>query len=107
MASILDAFGLAITVTRPDDEAVVTTGVWLPPLDEAQPVGTDYQRLGPRLVMAIPITATLPNAPRGTILLAPEQEELDVKTWRVDGYDRPIQQGGDEMRVILVRVDNP
>lgn len=101
MAPILEAFGLPITVTRPlpDDGPIVTTGVWVRPLVEEQPFGTDLRRREPRKVMAIPRDATLTQVPRHTTILAAEEAGATVKTWRVDGYDRTE---ADEFRVILV-----
>lgn len=101
MAPILGAFGLSITVTRPapDEGPVVTTGVWVPPLTEAQPFGTDFQRREPRKVMAIERSVALPSLPRGTTILAAEEDGATVRTWRVDGLERTE---ADLFRVSLV-----
>jgi hypothetical protein len=104
MAPIVAAFGLDIQVTRPapDDTPVPTTGVWIPPpLEETRPVGTDFQRREPRKILAVPRTTTLPNAPRGSIVLAPEAAGAAILTWKVDGYDKPVEP--DLMRLIVVR----
>lgn len=103
MAPSLEAFGVAITVTRPSPStgSVATTGIWISPLVEVRPFGTELQRRDPRQVLAVLRTAALPELPRGTTILAPDQAGAAVRTWRVDGYDRVEV---DELRVILVPV---
>lgn len=98
---ITGAFGLAITVTRPapDNTPVTTEGVWVPPLIEEQPVGSDLQRREPRKVLAIPRTSTLAKIPRGSTISAPEVLGGTNQTWRVDGYDRVE---ADLFRVIVI-----
>src|SRR4051812_44470006 len=104
MSSMVTAFGLAITVTRPspDDDAVQTSGIWLSPAEEPQPYGSDLNRAGPRPVMAIPLTTSLPNVPRGTLIVAPEYDGGPSLRWQVDGLvdaKRP-----DEARVFLKQI---
>lgn len=108
MAPFLEAFGVSIVVTRPapDDIPIETTGIWMVlPLDEARPVGTDFQRRDPRQVLAIPRLATLPTLPRGTTLLAPEFAAGPVKGWRIEGFEQPARV--DEWRVRLVEIGTP
>jgi hypothetical protein len=102
MSAVVGAFGVPITVTRPDFGAspVSTTGVWLPERRETAPFGSDFHNLGARKVMAVTRSATVPNADRGTLISAPEFATDVVKTWRVDGYDGPSEP--DVMRLILV-----
>lgn len=97
-----DTVGVPIVVTRPspDDTPVSTTGIWLvQPLDETRPVGTDFQRRDPRKALAIKRDATLPTLPRGTLITAPETIGGVIKTWQVDGFDRPAEV--DEWRAIV------
>lgn len=103
MASALSAFGLPVILTRPtpDNTPVTTTGIWLPPLQEERMFGTDFQRRDPRAVMAVARTASLTNAPRGTLVTAPELDGGPPLTWRVDGYDTPVEV--DHMRLILIQ----
>lgn len=102
IAAALSAFGVPATVTRPAPDAtpIPTTGIWTTPLAEVEPFGTDFQTLGARKVLAIARSATLPSAPRGTVILAAESQGGVLKTWRVDGYDGPVRP--DEMRLRLV-----
>jgi len=90
-------FGVPATVKvpwlSPDDDpptqtTVETTGVWVTPLDEAQPFGADFTRREPRRILAIPRTATLDMVPRGTLIEAAEEPGGTVRTWRVDGLER-------------------
>lgn len=93
------------TVTLPEpDDPIETTGIWLPPLVEEQPFGTDLRRREPRRVMALPRDATLTQVPpRGTLILAAEYLGTDapVRSWRVDGTQ---SHDADHFRVILVPV---
>lgn len=102
MAAALSAFGVPATVTRlaPDDSPVSTCGIWMSPRVEQEPFGSDFQKIGARKVFALQRSALLPNAPRGTAIVAAEFDGGDVKSWRVDGYDGPLQP--DSMRLILV-----
>lgn len=97
----LSVHGVAATVTRPapDNTPVVTTGIWVNrPLEEERPYGTDFQARRPRLVMALPRSA-LSTMPRGTTVVAPEQQGGANKTWKVDELDRTET---DHWRVVLV-----
>ncbi len=106
IAAVMASFGVPATVTRPfpDDIPVVTTAAWVPPpLAETRPYGTDLQRLDPRKVLSLSRDANLPTLPRQTVIVAPEQAEGPVKTWRVDEIDRASDV--DEWRVIVVRTN--
>jgi len=98
--------GVQATVTRPspDDTPVVTTIMWLGPLEESRPDGTDFQRTASRKELAVLKTAQLPNCPRGTIILAPEEgyETGPILTWRVDGYLAAVDP--DLMRVAVIQL---
>jgi hypothetical protein len=104
LAAQVAVTGVAIAVTRPapDDLLVATTGIWLGPLEETRPMGTDFQRTGARKAMAVPKTASLPNLPRGTLIVAPEEgfETGPLLNWRVDGYLAAVDP--DLMRVVLI-----
>jgi len=106
MAPALEALGLAIVVTRPAPEStpVATTGIWLTPLFEEQPYGSDLRRRDPRRLMGIARTADLDFIPRGSLIDAPEQLGGVSRTWMVEGYDRVI---ADEMRVLVLPAVNP
>lgn len=94
--------GVPITVTRPapDDTPIATRGIWRPaPLEDSRPYGTDFQRVGPRRVMAIG-KADVDDLPRGSIIAAPEVIDGVTKNWRVDGFDPQVDPY--QWRVILV-----
>jgi len=91
------AFGVPATVTvyllctddaPPAALVVETTAVWITPAEDGQPFGADFTRREPRLVLAIPRTATLDTVPRGTRIEAAEELGGDIRTWRVDGLER-------------------
>src|SRR5690349_19175419 len=94
----LDAFGAAATVTIPDGDPVETRIMWLPPITEDYPTGSDQRRAVPRRRMAIPL-ADVPRIPRGTIVLAPEVPGADDIRWAVDETDRV---DGDHHRVVVM-----
>lgn len=104
MAPLLATFGLAITVMRPtpDDDSVASKGIWDGSADDAQPYGADFDRVGPRSIMSIPLSAALPTLPNGTVILAPDEEGGAVKTWRVDG--RVVPDLPDVAQVFLKRI---
>lgn len=89
IASFFTAFAVAVTVTRPapDNTPIATSGIWLTPLAETFPHGTDFQRRDPRRVMALRRSA-VPTLPRGTVVSAPEVLSGANKTWRVDGFEQ-------------------
>ena len=97
------AHGVAATVTRPEPDTapIVTTGIWLPPREESQPYGTDFQRRDPRRVFVLP-RADAPTMPRGTIVLAPERTGGPITIWRVDGLEHAADP--DYWRVLLTSV---
>jgi hypothetical protein len=97
------AFSVAITVTPPLEDTVDTYGIWLSPLVEEDPIGTELARREPRRVMAITIE-DLETIPRGTEIVAPEMENDEEITWLVDGTEL---KRADEIRVILVRKLEP
>jgi hypothetical protein len=99
----LAAHGVAATVTRPfpDNTPIETTGIWQRPLDETQPIGTDFTRREPRRVLVLP-RSVLSTLPRGTTIGAPELAGGPVLAWRVDGLDRANEP--DTWRAILTRV---
>lgn len=81
------AFGVSITVTRPGEAAIATTGIWqISPLQEDQPYGADLAKREPRRVLAI-ARADVPTMPRGTVISAPELPSGLAKSWTVDGLD--------------------
>lgn len=100
----LSAFGVSVVVTRPDydDTPIATTGFWLSPLTDDQPVGTDFTRREPRRVLVVP-RAAVPTAPRGTLVTAPELEGGASRTWRVDGFQQVADP--DHFRLIVALVE--
>lgn len=89
-SSLLRAFGLPATVTRPapDDAPISTSIIWLSPLAEDQPYGVDFSRRDPRKVLAVPRSAVV-SMPRGTQISAAETPGSEVRSWRVDELLRP------------------
>lgn len=81
--------GVAATVTRPpaDDTPILTTLIWLSPIEEAQVFGEDRNRIGARKAIALR-RSEVPTAPRGTTVVAAEPSGGAAKTWRVDGTDQ-------------------
>lgn len=107
MSSMVAAFGLAITVTRPspDVDPVSTSGIWSSPASEPQPYGAEFNRVDPRRVMSIPVSATLQAIPPGSIVVAPEYEGGPLLTWLVGEKVDPNRP--DEMRVYLKQMATP
>ena len=99
MSAATAAFGVSITVTRPLKAAVATSGIWTSSLFEDPPFGKELTRAEPRKVMAIPISASLAEIPRGTKIVAPEMGGEANKNWIVDSLEKTAV---DEFRVVLV-----
>lgn len=90
--------GVAATVTRPSQAAIVTTVIWLTAVTEDLPAGFDLQRATARKAIAVP-TADVPTLPRGTVIVAAEAVGGAVKTWTVDGIAR-VEPG--QIRAIVI-----
>ena len=105
MSAATAAFGVSITatrpltVTRPLPVAIATSGVWVSSLFDDQSFGKELTRAEPRKVMAIPVSASLAEIPRGTKIVAPEMGGEANKDWIVDGLEKTAV---DEIRVVLV-----
>jgi hypothetical protein len=97
----LDAFGLPVTVTVPNGVAVTTTGFWSQPLAETMPFGNDLSRRDPRKVLVLPRTTTLDAVPRGSVILAAEEESGTVQTWKADGIDGQVTSTW--QRIVVIR----
>jgi hypothetical protein len=108
MTAIASAFGVPITVMRPEPDApapVATTGIWIPesrdgayaPVEE-RPFGRDRQRREPRRLMGIS-RDVVSEIPRASLVDAPEVNGGPVLKWLVDAIDRVDV---DEIRVLLV-----
>lgn len=93
------AFGLSVTVTRPQENSFSATGIWISSLFEDPPVGGDFTRREPRRVMAFSIEDISDNIPRGTIVTAPEEDGGTSKKWQVDGIEA---RESDHIRVVLI-----
>lgn len=87
-----------MTVTPVDGVPVNTKGIWLRTPDEQLPVGRDFQRRDPRRLMALPLTGTLGDVPRGSLIAAALPNSTTVRTWRVDSIDA---KDADEIRVLV------
>lgn len=85
-AVLFEHFGVPATVTRPNDTPIVTEGIWVPPKVEADPVGSDRQRLEPRKVLALK-RDIVGEPERGTLIVAPEILGGPNRTWEVRGFE--------------------
>lgn len=101
MVPVLEAFGVAITVTVPpfEDDPVATTGVWVTSITQDVPFGTDFQRRERRRVLTMALSSALASVPRGSVVYAPEFAGGTVLRWRVDGFE---VQEADHVRAVLV-----
>ena len=81
--------GVSVTVTRPSEAPIATAGIWLQPLEDQRPFGTDLQRREPRRLMALRRDAVA-SLPRGTLVSAPETDGGSTKTWRVDEIEQAV-----------------
>lgn len=105
LSATFAVMGVPATITRPapDNTPIATSVIWLPPpVDEPRPAGTDFQRLAPRKVIGVRVTATLPSLPRGTTILAAAETGGTQKTWRVEDIAKPAEL--DLTRVLVVEV---
>jgi len=95
------AHGFDVTVTRPapDDDPIEARGIWLVPVNDAVPIGSDFTRREPIRVLALK-RSEVPTVPKGTGIVAPEKAGDDPVGWRVDGLER---QEADHNRVIVRR----
>lgn len=90
--------GVDAVVTVPGGAAVSTRLIWLVAPDDVAPVGRDLQRRDPRRVGAIPLDASLPDIPRGSLVVAALPGATDTRRWFVEGVD---QAQADQQRVLL------
>lgn len=99
----LEAFGVPAVVTRPapDTAPISTTAIWLPPLEESQPVGSDWIKEDPRRRLALP-RRDVPQANNGTVITAAETLGGATRTWRKDGDERSIDAEWLHVLVVLV-----
>lgn len=100
IASCFSAFAVDVTVTRPapDDTPIATSGIWVPPLMDDVPVGGEFQRREPQIVMAL-TRAAVPTVPKKTLIEAPEFVGGPVLRWIVDALERTDV---DHHRVLVV-----
>lgn len=106
----LEFNGFPITVTRPvpNDTPITTRGLWLRPLTEGQPYGTDFRNVQPRRTLVLPKAQVgslpgVPSVPRGTIIAAPEKMGGANVNWRIDGVEPAAEN--DCWYVAVVRVN--
>jgi hypothetical protein len=98
MASILDAFGVAATVTNPDEAALEVTLVWVPEFTEPVPPGSAFTRREPRRIAAFSKSEVATIA-KGAIVDAPWLGTDEILRWRVDGI---ALSDADHWRVFVV-----
>ena len=101
-AAMFSTMGVPAVVTRPspDDTPVAAQAIWLTPKVERDPYGTDRGNRDPRKCLALQRSTSLPSAPAGTRITAPEVQGGADKQWRVEGYAEPMTR--DEMRLIVL-----
>lgn len=92
------AHGVDATVTVPAGAPVSTRVIWLNAVDEAMPVGRDFQRRDPRRVLSVALTGELPDVPRGTEVVAPLPGSSVARTWKVENIDR---KEAEQIRVVV------
>lgn len=94
------AFGLPVTIrfAFPGGDPISTTGIWLTPLTELEPLSSDVGRQHMRRVLALKRSA-VPSVPRGTRIEAPALEDGAVQGWIVDGVER---EEVEHLRVVVV-----
>jgi len=83
---LLDAFGVPATVTRPapDEDPILTTGVWLPPDTESVPTGARVGRREVKRLLAFRVE-DVPSLPTRSRVIAAERLGDSEKVWQVDG----------------------
>jgi hypothetical protein len=91
------AHGVDATVTVPSGAPIVTRAIWQAGLEEAMPVGRDFQRRDPRRILALPL-ADVPDVPRGTVIVAPLPGTATTRTWKVENVER---LEAEQIRVIV------
>ena len=89
--------GVPATVTRPREVGISTRVIWVTPVSDDLPGGTDFQASRPERIAALRLD-DVPSTPRGTIIEAPERGGGVVKRWEVDGWDAAE---ADHVRVIV------
>ena len=96
-----DFHGVPAIVTRPppNDAPITTRGIWLRPLPDGQPVGTDYRNRQPRKVLVL-ARDQVPTVPKGTLIVAPDKMGGPNVNWQVDNYD---PEAADDVWFAIVR----
>lgn len=92
------AHGVPVTVQPPDSDEIETRGIWVTPISEDVPIGSEFSRREPQRVMALSRLA-VPSVPKGTVIQAPEKSGDEIAVWRVDGLER---KDADHHRVIVI-----
>lgn len=104
MDPILEAFGVAASVTLPppdDAVAIDATLVWLSPAQDFMPGGGEVRRSDPQRRAALTL-AEVARLPRLTRIEAPEVKGGTTRAWRVDATERVEY---DHVVVVVVPID--
>jgi len=87
----LEAFegpmGTQAVVTEPWVKPISTQIIWLGPLEEESPIGTEYAKRGARELMAVR-KDEVPELQRGSIINAAGPPRDIVRDWQVDSITR-------------------
>jgi len=98
LTAAMDAFSVPVTVTPPGGAPIATTGIWVAPDPEDQPIGRDYSVLEPRRVMSLP-RDEVSEVETGTVIVAVESIGGVSRNWQID---RIQSADVDEFRVFLI-----
>lgn len=85
--SVLDAFGVAATVTPLAGPGVETRVVWHPVRTEERPEGAQVTMLARRRIVSVP-RVDVPTLPRGSAITGAVTEGGAVEEWTVDETDK-------------------
>jgi hypothetical protein len=90
IAPFLAAFGVPASVTLPGGEPVVTTAIWLPPVQVETP-GVLFPTAAPQPALSLPAALFAADAitgkrsvPRGTLIECARATGAPVVTWSVE-----------------------
>lgn len=81
--ALFRAFGVDATVTRPGQDAIDTSVVWVNQTTDGVPLGAALQMADPKRLLVVR-RDHVPTLPLGTVIQAPEIDGDDIKVWKVD-----------------------